>query len=157
MQNENLKQRVNRYIINETDFLSVKDGLSEDEMRRFIDASIVAFCEDQKMVIEEDQHAWLIKTLVSDNVSLGPLRSLMEDETVTEIMINGPKQIFVQRHGKIGITDITFEDMRHLSHTVQKILNASGTNKRVDESSPYVDFSMTDGSRVNVIIPPASA
>jgi len=154
MQNEHLKQRINRYIIGETDFLMVKEKMSEDQLRQFIHEAIVAFCDDQNIKLEGDQHAWLVRTLVSDNVSLGPLRKLMEDETITEIMINGPKQIFIQRHGKIVLSDVVFEDIRHLSHTIQKVLNASGTNKRVDESSPYADFSMSDGSRVNVIIPP---
>jgi len=154
MVDEHLKQKVNRYLINETEFLKYKETMNEEEMRDYIKQGIAALCEDQKMKLEDDEFAYLVRTLVSDNVSLGPLKILMNDDTVTEIMINGPKQIYVQREGRIGITDVKFEDSRHLSHTIQKILNASGTNKRVDESSPYVDFSMTDGSRVNVIIPP---
>ncbi|MCA9406644.1 MAG: CpaF family protein, partial [Candidatus Omnitrophica bacterium] len=88
--------------------------------------------------------------------SLGPLRPLMEDKTITEIMINGADKIYVQRHGKIVLSDVTFESNKELLHTIQKILSASGSNHRVDESSPYVDFSLPDGSRVNVIIPPCS-
>ena len=94
--------------------------------------------------------------MVSAVISMGPLRLLMEDQSITEIMINGPKKIYIQRDGHISLTDIKFEDDRQLAHTIQKILAGSGTNKRVDESSPFVDFSLTDGSRVNVIIPPLS-
>src|SRR3989344_8550787 len=71
-------------------------------------------------------------------------------------MINGPRQVFVQKNGHIQLSDIKFDDDRHLVHTIQKILAASGSGRRVDESSPYVDFSLADGSRVNVILPPVS-
>ncbi len=151
-----IKQTINKYLINETDFLQFKDKMNEDQMRQFIDQVIVEVCNEQKIKLSKDEHAALIKGLVSDNISLGPLKVLMEDDTITEIMINGPKSIYVQRFGRIDKTDINFDSDQHLSHTMQKILHASGTNKRIDESSPYVDFSMTDGSRVNVIIPPLS-
>jgi pilus assembly protein CpaF len=78
----------------------------------------------------------------------------MEDKDITEVMINGPKQIYIQKFGKITLTDIKFEDSQQLMNFVQKIIAASGTSRRVDESQPYTDFSMADGSRVNVIIPP---
>ncbi len=144
MSQEEIKQRVHRYLINETEFLKVKDRMNEDEMRNFVD----------KVTLE--QRAGLIRELVSAVVSLGPLRPLMEDKSISEIMINGARDIYIQRNGKIVLTDVKFDDNRHLFHTIQKILASSGSNKRVDESSPYVDFSLSDGSRVNVILPPCS-
>ncbi|MBF0385421.1 MAG: CpaF family protein [Candidatus Omnitrophica bacterium] len=153
---DTIKQKINKYLISETDFLKYKDKMTEEQMRSFIDQVVVEVCNEQKIKLSKDEQALLIKNLVSDNISLGPLRTLMQDETVTEIMINGHKKIYVQRFGRIELTNIAFETEQSLNHTIQKILHASGTNKRVDESSPFVDFSLNDGSRVNVIIPPLS-
>jgi len=85
-----------------------------------------------------------------------PLIFSSPNKNISEIMVNGYQQVYIQRDGHIIKSDVTFDDTRHLLHTIQKILAGSGSNKRVDESSPYVDFSLTDGSRVNVILPPCS-
>ncbi len=154
--NEDLRERINRYLLTGTDFLKVKDTMNEDQLRLFVDQAISDFCSEHFVEISMEERAVLIRTLVSAVMSLGPIRPLMEDKSVTEIMINGPKQIYVQREGKLILTDIKFDDNNHLLHTIQKILAGSGTNKRVDESSPYVDFSLPDGSRVNIILPPLS-
>ncbi len=154
--NEDLRERINRYLVTGTDFLKVKDTMNEDQLRLFVDQAISDFCAEHFVEISLEERSALIRTLVSAVMSLGPIRPLMEDKSITEIMINGPKQIYVQRDGKLILTDIKFDDNNHLLHTIQKILAGSGTNKRVDESSPYVDFSLPDGSRVNVILPPLS-
>lgn len=157
MLNEDFRNEVNRFLINETDFLKIKDTLSEDQLRAFVDQAILQLCKMRGIKLEIEQRAALIRTMVSAVVSLGPIRPLMDDKNITEIMINGAKQVYVQIQGRLEKTDITFDDNAHLMHTVQKILAGAGTNKRVDESSPYADFSLPDGSRVNVIIPPLSA
>jgi pilus assembly protein CpaF len=156
MLNEEFINEVNQFLIHETDFLKIKDTLSEDQLRAFVDQAILRLCKQRGIKLELEQRAKIIRTMVSAVVSLGPLRPLMEDKSVTEIMVNGAKQIFIQRDGSLVKTDIVFDDNAHLMHTVQKILAGAGTNKRVDESSPYVDFSLPDGSRVNIIIPPLS-
>ena len=153
---EEIRDRVNRYLINETDFLKVKDSMNEDQLRDFVNRAIIEMTVKKNIDITVEQKAVLIRSMVNAVLSLGPLRPLMEDEEITEIMINGANTIYIQKHGRIDLTDIKFDNNAHLVHTIQKILAASGTNKRVDESSPYVDFSMTDGSRVNVILPPCS-
>jgi pilus assembly protein CpaF len=131
--------------------------MTEDQLRAFANQAILEMCQEQHVHINEDDRFALIRDLVSAVMSLGPLRPLMEDETVTEIMVNGPNQVYVQRHGKIELTNIVFDGNKALMHTVQKVMASSGSNKRVDESSPYVDLSLPDGSRANVIIPPCSA
>ena len=156
MINEEIREKVYRYLIKETDFLHVKDTLTEEQLRAFVDRAIQDICRDQKILITIEQRATIIRDLVSAVVSLGPLRPLMEDKTITEIMVNGYNEIYIQRDGKITLTNVKFDNNRQLLHTIQKILAASGSNKRVDESSPYVDFSLPDGSRVNVILPPCS-
>lgn len=93
--------------------------------------------------------------LVMDEVfGYGPITSLLEDPTVTEVMVNGPNHIFIERFGKIEVTDKRFRDDRHVLHTIDKIISPLG--RRVDESSPMVDARLPDGSRVNIIIPPLS-
>ena len=156
MGNNDLRDAVNHYLIKETDFLKVKDSLTEDQLRKFVDDAIVRMCHEQNMVLDKEIRAGVIRDLVSALISMGPLRPLMEDKTISEIMINGPKQIYIQRDGRITLSDIKFDNNAQLVHTIQKILAASGSNKRVDESSPYVDFMLKDGSRVNVILPPCS-
>ncbi|VAW12868.1 Type II/IV secretion system ATP hydrolase TadA/VirB11/CpaF, TadA subfamily [hydrothermal vent metagenome] len=149
-------EKVNRFLISETDFLKVRDKLSDEDLREFIENAVECFCQGQAENITEEQRNFLIRNVLSAVVSLGPLRGFMDDEEVTEIMINGANQIYVQKKGQIELTDVTFENNRQLAHTIQKLLSGSETNKRVDESSPYVDFSLQDGSRVNVILPPCA-
>ncbi len=151
-----LREKVNRYLIKETDFLKVKDTMKEDQLRMFVDNAILNMCKEQNIEIEREHRAVIIRDLVSAVISMGPLRPLMEDKTITEIMVNGANRIYIQRAGRITQSDIKFDNSGQLAHTIQKILAASGSNKRVDESSPYVDFTLKDGSRVNVILPPCS-
>ncbi|MFH0754139.1 MAG: ATPase, T2SS/T4P/T4SS family [Candidatus Omnitrophota bacterium] len=153
---DDFEGRLNRYLISKTDFLKIKDGMNEDQLRMFVDGAITRLCQEIEMVVSFEERVRLIRKLTAAAVSLGPLRSLMEDKDITEIMINGPKHVYIQKQGKIMRTDIQFDDHAHLGHTIQKILTVSGSPRRVDESSPYVDFSMPDGSRVNVIIPPCT-
>ena len=156
MKTEELKQKIHHYLIKETDFLKIKDTMTEERLRLYVDQAITALSEEFQIPVPLEQKMTIIRELVSAVVSLGPLRPLMEDKEISEIMVNGFNQIYMQKHGRIELTDIKFTDNRHLVHTIQKILAGSGTNKRVDESSPYVDFSLNDGSRVNIILPPCS-
>ena len=153
---EEIKGRLHRYLIGRTDFLKVKDKMNEDQLRLFVDNAITDMSRDTQIQVTFEIRARLIRELTAAAVSLGPLRLLMEDKDISEIMINGPKHVYIQKSGRISLTAIKFEDPAHLMHTVQKMLAASGSPRRVDESSPYVDFSMPDGSRVNVIIPPCA-
>ena len=106
---EDIRERINRYLIHETDFLRVKDKMNEDELRRFVDKSIRELCDYHNVHLTGDEIATLTRVLVSAVTSLGPLRPLMEDKDITEIMINGSKRIYVQKHGKIELTYVKFE------------------------------------------------
>ncbi|WP_245560781.1 CpaF family protein [Fodinicurvata sediminis] len=90
--------------------------------------------------------------LVDDMIGLGPLEDLLEDESVTDIMVNGPSQVYVERNGKLAMTSVTFRDTAHVTAIAQRI--AHGIGRHVDESSPMVDARLADGSRVNIILPP---
>jgi len=154
-QNE-IKARIHHYLVSKTNFLELKDTMSEDQMHTFVDSAINKLCQETKLTVTLEERVTIMRELASSIVSLGPLRPFVEDESVSEIMVNGPKSVYIQRGGKIEKANINFIDNSHLMHTIQKIISASGSSRRVDESSPYVDFSMADGSRVNVILPPCS-
>jgi len=151
-----LKSKVHQFLIHKTEFIKVKDRMTDDQLRIFVDNAITEMCEDQKVEVPTEERIGLIKEIVSGVTNLGPIRRVMEDDTVSEIMINGYDRVYIQQAGKISLADIKFDSNNHLSHTIQKLLGMSGTSRRVDESSPYVDFSLPDGSRINVIVPPCS-
>ena len=94
----------------------------------------------------------LVEALVADMLGLGPLEPLLADESVSDIMVNGPKQVYVERRGKLELTDVAFRDDQHLMNICSKIVTRVG--RRIDESRPLVDARLPDGSRVNIIIPP---
>ena len=94
----------------------------------------------------------LVQCLIADMLGLGPLDPLIEDETVTDIMVNGAKQVYVERRGKLELTDVVFRDDQHVMNVATKIVTKIG--RRIDESRPLVDARLADGSRVNIIIPP---
>ncbi len=96
----------------------------------------------------------LIDDICDELLGLGPLEPLLKDDQITEIMINGPKDIFIEQKGKLMLTDTHFHDDAHLMSIIERILTPLG--RRVDESSPLVDARLADGSRVNIIIPPLS-
>jgi pilus assembly protein CpaF len=98
-----------------------------------------------------EQHA-LAGELVHDILGLGPLEPLLEDDTINDIMVNGPTKTFVERHGKVVLSNVKFRDTQHLANICQRIASAVG--RRVDESSPMVDARLQDGSRVNIVFPP---
>jgi pilus assembly protein CpaF len=94
----------------------------------------------------------LVESLIADMLGLGPLEPLMADETVTDIMVNGPNQVYVERRGKLELADVKFRDDQHVMNVATKIVSRIG--RRIDEAKPLVDARLEDGSRVNIIIPP---
>jgi pilus assembly protein CpaF len=94
----------------------------------------------------------LVEALIADMLGLGPIEPLIDDDSVTDIMVNGPKQVYIERRGKLELTDVTFRDDQHVMNVATKIVARIG--RRIDESRPLVDARLQDGSRVNIIIPP---
>lgn len=107
---------------------------------------------ENKLILEKTVKDNIISSLCDDFLGFGPLQRLMDDKTVTEIMINGPYKVYIEKAGRNIASNVKFDDAAHLRYIIEKMISPSG--RRVDESSPYVDFSLTDGSRVNVILPP---
>ena len=96
----------------------------------------------------------MLEQITDEIIGLGPLEPLLRDESITEIMVNGPRQVYIERSGKLELTNVVFQNDDHVMRIIDRIIAPIG--RRVDESSPMVDARLTDGSRVNAIIPPLS-
>ncbi len=132
--------------------LAALDTASEQELRTEINAIAKETLEEMGIVLNRDERQTLSQDLFFEVTGLGPLETLLKDDTVNDILVNGPQQIFVERDGKLQLTDVTFKDEKHLMRIIDKIVSAVG--RRVDESNPYVDARLADGSRFNAMVPP---
>jgi len=132
--------------------LSALENASEKDLRAEITAIATEALEDMSVVLTRDERTHLYQELFDEVTGLGPIEPLLKDETVNDILINGPQQIFVERAGKLELSTITFKDEKHLLRIIDKIVSAVG--RRVDESNPYVDARLADGSRFNAMVPP---
>lgn len=134
--------------------LAALEHASESNLKQEI-ASITSEALDEMSVAlnKEDRNS-LNQELYDEVMGLGPLEPLLKDESVNDILVNGPNRVFVERSGKLELTDITFKDERHLLRIIDKIVSAVG--RRVDESNPYCDARLADGSRFNCMVPPVA-
>jgi pilus assembly protein CpaF len=113
---------------------------------------VAQIANERRVLLNEHEQQILAKEIVDDMVALGPLEPLLNDDSVADILVNGPAKIFVERRGMLELTPLRFRNDAHVLHVAQRI--ASSVGRRVDESSPMLDARLADGSRVNVIIPP---
>ena len=128
------------------------DTYSPDIVQRGISQLVDEYCEETKLRLTKHDREELTELILNDVLGLGPLESLLEDPEVSEIMVNGPKTIFMERRGRITQADLEFENEIQLRRVIDRIVARIG--RRVDESSPMVDARLPDGSRVNIVIPP---
>lgn len=128
--------------------------LSQGEMRLRIEQYVSQFMSEERVVISRHDKELLVTRILDESVGLGPLEPLINDPTITEILINGFNEVYVEKKGKLKQVDITFRDDEHVRHIVDRIVAPLG--RRIDESSPMVDARLPDGSRVNAVIPPIS-
>jgi pilus assembly protein CpaF len=126
--------------------------LSREELQRQIAELIAEIVSEEKLSVTSREQQELTVNLVDDMVGFGPLEPLLADETVNDIMVNGPHQVYVERKGKLELTDIRFRDNGHVMNIAQRIVTRIG--RRVDETCPIADARLPDGSRVNIIAPP---
>ncbi|HEY6833815.1 MAG TPA: CpaF family protein, partial [Pseudolabrys sp.] len=128
--------------------------LTKSELGVRVDALVATIANEQRLLLNQaEQHA-LAVIIVDEMVGLGPLEPLLRDPTVNDILVNGPLMTFVERRGKLELTQLRFRNNAHVLHVAQRI--ASSIGRRIDESSPMLDARLADGSRVNVIISPLS-
>ena len=132
--------------------LGALESATEQDLREEISAITAEVLEERSIVLNREDRMTLTQELYDEVRGLGPLETLLKDDTVNDILVNGPQQIFVERDGKLELTDITFKDEKHLLRIIDKIVSAVG--RRVDESNPYVDARLKDGSRFNAMVPP---
>jgi len=132
--------------------LSALDTMSRAQVQAEIGDIVHEQLAQQKHALNQKERMQLVEDVLDELLGLGPLEPLLKDETITDILVNGYNLVFVERHGRLEESKVRFKDDRHLQRIIQKIVGAVG--RRIDESSPYVDARLADGSRINAIIPP---
>jgi len=147
-----LKTRVQNKLLSELD--PSMDITRTEEVRRTIQGLFEQILAEENIVLSRPERARLFEQISAEILGFGPLQPLLEDETITEIMVNGAKNIYIERKGKVHRVPVTFENNDHVMRIIDRIVAPLG--RRIDESSPYVDARLPDGSRVNAVIPPIS-
>jgi len=152
---EELKSRIQDYLIRDADpnILQQPDPeIKRTLLRAKIEEQIAVQAGDVGATLTKKEHEILIGELIDDILGLGPIQVLLESDDISEIMVNGPNQTYMEKKGKIQLADVKFKDDEHVKLIIQKIISPLG--RRCDESMPYVDARLKDGSRVNAVIPP---
>src|SRR5258706_7604324 len=134
--------------------LSVLDKITRDELRRELAPLIRTILAEDGIALNTIEYHQLVDEVLDEVLGLGPLEPFLKDPTVSDVLVNTHKQVYVERGGKLEPTPARFKDERHLMRVIQKIVSAVG--RRVDESQPWVDARLPDGSRVNVLVPPCA-
>jgi len=147
-----LKGRIQNKLLTEMD--PSMDVTKTDEVRSTIEEMFDATLAEENIILSRVERQRLFEQIAAEILGLGPLEPLLADSTITEIMINGPKNIYIERKGKIERTNAAFESNDHLMRIIDRIIAPLG--RRIDESQPYQDARLPDGSRVNAVIPPLS-
>ena len=146
-----LKVEIHKRLLEDLN-LSALENASEQQLRTEISSLATEALDDMSVALNKEDRQALTQELYDEVMGLGPLEPLLKDETINDILVNGPKRIFIERGGKLSLSDVTFRDERHLLRIIDKIVSAVG--RRVDESNPYCDARLQDGSRFNCMIPP---
>ena len=146
-----LKVEIHKRLLEDLN-LSAIESATEQSLRGEIAALATEALDEMSVALNKEDRLALTQELYDEVMGLGPLEPLLKDETINDILVNGPKRIFIERAGKLELSDVTFRDERHLLRIIDKIVSAVG--RRVDESNPYCDARLQDGSRFNCMIPP---
>lgn len=151
-----LKIEIHKQIIEELDDQVMRDeGKEESDTEKIVETIenlVNALLDKEASYIPRTDRAKIISELTDEVIGLGPISPLLKDPTVSEVMVNSPNQVYVERKGKLVLTEVAFRDNEHIIHIIEKIVAPLG--RRIDESMPMVDARLKDGSRVNAIIPP---
>jgi pilus assembly protein CpaF len=145
------KLRINERLLNVLD-LSLLQSVENDKAREQIREIASRLMTEESAPLSLRQRKVIIQRIEDEIMGLGPLEPLLADKSISDILVNGAKSVYIERRGKLVKTDVTFHDDAHLLNTIDRIVSAVG--RRIDESSPMVDARLKDGSRVNAIIPP---
>ncbi len=148
---ENLKRKIHGKLVDKLDLTKVAD-LAPDVLRREIRLVVEHLCDTEETLLNRSERDRLIEEILDETFGLGPLEALLKDASICDILINGPKNIYCERRGKMEKSSVVFRDNDHLMQIIDRIVSKVG--RRVDETCPMVDARLPDGSRVNAIIPP---
>jgi pilus assembly protein CpaF len=148
---EDLKSKVHSKLVDNLN-LGPNDQINPAEVRSAAYLFLEQYLAQEKIPMSRPERETLVRELLEEILGLGPLEPLLRDPTVSDILVNGPKSVYVERFGKLQKTNVTFKDNAHLMHIIDRIVSAVG--RRVDEKTPMVDARLKDGSRFNAIIPP---
>jgi pilus assembly protein CpaF len=147
-----VKFRIQNRVIQDLD--PKLDLSNQVEVRRQIEEIFGKVIDEEGLALTRAERVRMLEQITDEIIGLGPLEPLLRDESITEIMVNGPRQVYIERSGKLELTNVVFQNDDHVMRIIDRIIAPIG--RRVDESSPMVDARLTDGSRVNAIIPPLS-
>ncbi len=145
-----LKMRLHRKLIDQLDLARMVGD--EETMRGQVKTLVSQLADQENTLLNFNERQRLINEVLDETFGLGPLEVLLADSTISDILVNGPKQVYVERRGRLEHTEVEFRDNAHLMHVIDKIVSAVG--RRCDETCPLVDARLADGSRVNAVIPP---
>lgn len=148
---EDLKTLIHGKLVDKLDLSRLGD-LEGDTLRREIRLVVEHLCDTENPLLNRSERERLIEEVLDETFGFGPLEILLKDPTVSDIMINGPKRVFVEKRGRIVRSEVVFRDNQHLLQIIDRIVSKVG--RRIDETSPMVDARLPDGSRLNAVIPP---
>lgn len=148
---EDLKKMIHGKLVDKLDLTRLGD-LEGDTLRREIRLVVEHLCDTENPLLNRSERERLIEEVLDETFGFGPLEMLLKEEGVADIMINGPKNVFIEKNGRIERSNVTFRDNQHLMQILDRIVSKVG--RRIDETSPMCDARLPDGSRVNAIIPP---
>ena len=132
--------------------LTALNAMSRDQLQQEVRRVAEELCQRSPNLLNQQERDRLVSEVLDETFGLGPLEPLMRDPTISDILINGPSTVYVERRGRLELTNVAFHDAAHLLHIVQRVVGQAG--RRVDETCPMVDSRLPDGSRINAIIPP---
>ena len=150
---QDLKSTIHRKLVDRLDLSTVSE-IPTEQLSGIIKAVVESLIANEGIPLTRVERDRLVLEIQHETLGLGPLEPLLQDPDIADILVNGPNQVYIEKHGKLERTEVAFKDDDHLMSVIERIVSKVG--RRVDESSPLVDARLPDGSRVNVIIPPLS-
>jgi pilus assembly protein CpaF len=148
---DQIRSQIHREMLNEMDLRKL-EGIPLDVLKRELQATAERLISAKNVPVNEAELRQIVQGIQNEMLGLGPIEPLLSDPSVSDILVNGPRQIYVERHGRIEPSDISFDDDTHLMRVIERIVSRVG--RRIDETTPMVDARLPDGSRVNAVIPP---
>src|SRR5262245_38497863 len=150
---QEIRTRVHRRLLETLD-LNEARRMPVEQLHTECSRRVDALLNDQGTPLSAPEKRQLLRDVMDEIFGLGPLEEFLRDPTISDILVNGPHKVYIERQGRLEGTDTVFRDDAHLLHVIQRI--AARVGRRIDESSPMLDARLQDGSRVNAIIPPLS-